>query len=312
MANNAETVANALKSEDNPAVPTPELDPESAQLLELFEEIDNPPEETPSEEPAPAEPSVKEDGPDDPPVDTASPPEPSPESGSSPDEPAPEASPLELEAPAIAPVPPTSEQTAATTAEEVKQRQEWRTDALVKIEKHYATQLEGDEMRDMLLAEPEKALPKIFANAYMDMYDSLLGGVTQSMPEQVRVVMSQQEKSAKDQADFFSRWPKLEEAYSGDTKKQKTINRTIQSYRVANPNATMSEAIEEAGAMAMVALRIPVEVSEKDTASPSKATKGFTPASPGGGAQHSSPAPAPKKLNEFETLAQELIDDDEV
>jgi len=305
MSNNAETVANALKSEDNPAVPTPELDPDTAQLLELFEDI----EETPPEEPAPAETPVIEDGPDDPPVDTASPPEPSPESGSSP---APVASPLELEAPAVVPAPPTDEQPTATAEEQVKQRQEWRTDALSKIEQHYATQLEGDEMRDMLLAEPEKALPKIFANAYMDMYDSLMGGVTQAMPQQVRSVMSQQEKTAKDQADFFARWPKLEAAYGENAEQQETINRTIKSYRAMNPNATMPQAIEEAGAMAMVALRIPVEVGAKDTASPPPtADKGFTPAAPGGGAQISSPAPAPKKLNEFETLAQEFIDDGE-
>jgi hypothetical protein len=202
---------------------------------------------------------------------------------------------------------------AAEPAPEPSQedRDAWRTEALAKLHAHYEKQLTGEEIRDQLLTEPEKALPTILANAYMDMYDSLMGGVGQALPNHVQNLMSQQAKNQQYESEFFNTWPALKEAYT-DGEKQQVIQRAIHSYRQMNPEAPVKQAIEEAGAMAMVALRIPVEGQAKDASPPPPTDKGFAPASPGGGAEIGVPPPAPKQLNEYEQLAQELIDDDEV
>jgi hypothetical protein len=309
---NEDVVANALKMNDNPDGGTPELDPESAELLKLFEDTEEeelgvPPPEKAVEA---AEPE-KEDGeaapaPEVAPQEEAAA-EPEPDSDTSQAE---ETKAPEAEAPALE-IP--DAKTAETQEPEisVEDRAKWRAEALDKIEAHYASQLSSEETRDLLLTEPEKALPKVLANAYMDMYDSLMGGVGQALPTQVQQVMQQTTKAQQYESQFFEKWPKLKEAYSAKAEDQQVIQRAILSYRQMNPEVPVQQAIEEAGAMAMVALRIPVDGTETPSAS-APADKGFAPASPGGGAEISTPPPAPKKLNEYEQLAQELIDDEEV
>lgn len=305
---NAEVVANALKLEDNPAEGVPELDPENAQLLKLFEETTS---ETPEEKVVTPTDSPPEDGIEPAPKDTASPEEDSTVSEPAPTEPTPDPSPAPVEEPTPEVVKlAVPEAVAAPKVPSPEERAEWRKGAIEKVTKHYETQLEGDEMRDLLLTEPEKALPGILANAYMDMYDSLMGGVSQSMPAHVQNIIQTQKANQEQETAFFEKWPKLKEAYSENAEKQGVIVRSIQLYRQANPQATVQQAIDEAGASAMVALRIPIgDVAGQPVIAE---TKGFAPAAPGGGAQVSLPQKPPKKLNEFEKLAEELLADDEV
>lgn len=316
---NESVVANALKMSDTPDEGTLELDEDTAALLKLFEETEfgddeggeeEVSEDVTTDEGAAAPEAEVEDGeeeeqPEVAPPETDSAEEPPGSDTSEVEEPpAPEAEAPTLEIPEAqrAPEPETPEAKAA--------REKWRADALRQIEEHYAQQLGGDETRDQLLTEPEKALPKILANAYMDMYDSLMGGVGQALPNHVETIMTAQRQAQQYEQQFFTQWPALKEAYS-DSEKQQVIQRAISTYRQMNPQAPVKQAIEEAGAMAMVALRLPVDGSSASTAAAPKET-GFAPASPGGGAEVSAPPPAPKKLNEYEQLAQELIDDDEV
>jgi hypothetical protein len=300
MTNNAEVVANALKMDDTPNVGEPQLDPENAQLLQLFEDTASS-DEPPGEGETPPEPST-EGGEGDKPPELAAPAEPPPA------EPTPPAEPV-LDPSQAAELPPAEPPAAAPPEPSAEDRIEWRKGAIEKVQEHYKGQLDNDEMRDLLLTEPEKALPQILANAYMDMYDSLMGGVTQSMPAHVQNIIRQQKESAANEAAFFDEYPALKEAYAESEEKQGIINRAVQTYRQMNPQATSQQAIKEAGAMAMVALRIPVPGAE---ASPPRPTdKGFAPAAPGGGTQGGTP-PAPKELNEFEKLAQEFVDDEEV
>lgn len=306
---NEEVVANALRMSDTPNEDGFSIDDENAQLLKLFEEGDDD-----YQEDASLDVDSEEDGREDEPDETAAAdstdkasaeePEPKPDSATStPEDAAGEETPqLQIPEAEAKPRAPTSSP---------EERAKWRADALAKIEEHYASQVASDEIRDQLLTEPEKALPKILANAYMDMYDSLLGGVGQTLPSQVQQVMQAQRKAQEYETQFFTEWPQLQEAYN-DNEKQQVIQRAVHSYRQMNPKAPVEQAIKEAGAMAMVALRIPLtEQGAGKTSSPPQ-TKGFSPASPGGGAERSSPPPAPKQLNEYEQLAQELIDDGEV
>lgn len=306
--NNADVVANALKLEDNPPEGVPELDPENAQLLKLFEETTS---DVPEDEEVETSESPPEDGAESPLEDTASPEVDSTVSDTAPTEPPPEPSPAtepEL-TPNLAKL-ETPEAVAVPTGPTTEERAEWRKGAVEKVQKYYETQLEGDEMRDLLLTEPEKALPGILANAYMDMYDSLMGGVSKSMPAHVQNILQTQKTNQAQEVAFFDKWPKLKEAYSEDDEKRGVITRSVQMYRQANPQATVQQAIDEAGASAMVALRIPIGDVAGHPVTP--ASKGFAPAAPGGGAQVSTPPKPPKVLNEFEKLAEELLADEEV
>lgn len=190
-----------------------------------------------------------------------------------------------------------------------EQRAQWRNETLSKLEQHYATQL-SDEDRDLLLTEPERVLPKLLARSYMDVYDSLMVGMSKQMPTQVTQLMEQQKQAAKAEEAFFGRWPKLKEAALADKSKADILRRTVQTYRQVNPNATPEQAIAEAGAMAMVALQIPLEADDK-AAAPKDEDKPFTPATPGGGSRVA-PPPAPRELNEYEKLAEELLHDEDM
>lgn len=196
----------------------------------------------------------------------------------------------------------------AKTNEELEaERAKWREESLSKIEDYYSSQL-SDEDKDLLLTEPDKVLPRLLARSYLDMYDSLMAGMTQQMPQQVTQLMETQKATQKAESAFFEKWPQLKSAAAESPEKAQILQRTVQAYRQLNPNAPLEQAITESGAMAMVALKIPLDVDKP--AEPEVVEKPFTPATPGGGGAQT--PSAPKELNPYEQLAQELVDDGEM
>lgn len=284
--------ADPPKEEILPGDAPGELDAEGQELVDLFSddpeaEVGDPPAKP---EPTKVEDKVPEKEPEPEKVDNQEPDPKVPPPEDKKDE-------ASLQLPVDAPVESDAPQQSAEELQ--KQREEWREKMSEQLEKHFAGMLTEDDARD-LISEPEKVLPKMFARSYLDMYDSIMAGMAQQMPNQVQNLISAQKQAVTAESTFYDRWPQLKEA-KGDT-----VMRTIQAYRQLNPEASLQQTVEEAGAMAMVALRMPLEPDKP----PVQADKviPFTPAPPGS----SKPAPKQKKQTEFEILAQELIDDEDM
>jgi len=286
MSKHGETVENALKvGEDVPNEGN--LDEESEALLALFEEKDPKAEVEAEEQKAQEEAQAEADASDDVPEPEEAGKEPTPPplgevQGLVPEEKAEEADPKEV----------------------AKQREEWRAQALEKLESYFSEML-SQEDKDLLLTEPDKVFARIMGHSYLDMYDTMMTNLTQQMPGRVAELIEMQQKAQTYEQQFYERWPQLREAAS-DQEKLGVIQRTVEAYRKVNPDAPVEQAIEEAGAMAMVSLRIPVE--EKKAEAPQE-KEAFTPASPGASA--TPPPKETKPTNPFEILAQEFLEDDE-
>lgn len=192
------------------------------------------------------------------------------------------------------------------SAEQIKQREEEAAARRLKLaedlEKNFSGML-TEEDRDALMTEPEKVLPRLMAQASLHTLEQFRQTMGQELPQHLNRLTAEQKAAQELEEKFYSRWPKLRDADKG------TVERVVKGYVAsAAQGVTPEQVIEEAGAMAMVALRIPVEESvPQKTVQPQK-SQPFTPAAPGGTVQRKVGAlPA---RNAFETLAEEFLEED--
>lgn len=180
-----------------------------------------------------------------------------------------------------------------------KQYSDQRGKAHNELVQHFSI---NEEDAGLLQTEPDKVLPKLAANLYLDVFEAVVKTVQGMMPSQVQNVMQTQTVNQKNETDFFGAWNKLDR---GNAEHTNMLTRIGTAYRQLNPQATKEQFIQEVGAQAMVALRIPLEADAPSTVAPAPAP--HRPAAP---AAHSQPAAKGKELNEYEQLANELLEDD--
>lgn len=287
-----ETVEKALESGDNPS---PEESQEIAQeakniyeALALDDEQDDDLVEIPSgEDEEPAAQATEEEV-EEPLVEET--PQPSSKKGEDPQPVAPQRP--------EAPVQP--------SAEQIKQREEEAAARRLKLaedlEKNFSGML-TEEDRDALMTEPEKVLPRLMAQASLHTLEQFRQTMGQELPQHLNRLTAEQKAAQELEEKFYSRWPKLREADKG------TVERVVKGYVAsAAQGVTPEQVIEEAGAMAMVALRIPVEESAPQKNVQPQKSQPFTPAAPGGTVQRK--VGAPPARNAFETLAEEFLEED--
>lgn len=161
--------------------------------------------------------------------------------------------------------------------------------------------LVSPEQREMLLTEPEKVLPGMAARIAVDTYDMVFHAVTSQLPRLIQAI-NQNESTAKGhETSFFDRWPALNKP-----EYKSALLRLAAAYRQANPTATPAQALEEIGAQAHFALRLPLEGMMAGNPAPVLAPqqRPFVPAAPGG-----APAATPRSGglpgNIFTELAQD-------
>jgi hypothetical protein len=197
---------------------------------------------------------------------------------------------------------PAREEVRLPSLEEIEaMRRKEREDAEQQLAQVFATALTAEDA-EALRIEPEKVLPKLLARAGVAMYQAASHSVMRTVPTIV-----EQERMARVAADdarqkFYDAWPQLEKP-----EYRETVERTVVAYRQMYPNVPLEQAVREAGAMAVVALRLPPEASVRESAPGTAATKPrFQPAAPGGGTVSTKPRPVE---NEFTKLAEELLQD---
>lgn len=157
-----------------------------------------------------------------------------------------------------------------------------------------------------LMAEPEKVLPRILAQAHANMLEQTVRVVQAQLPQWVSAMNSQHSAAQAYETQFFSEWPELK-----GTEKAPVIARTLAAYRQANPNAKPEDVIREGGVAALIALRIPIptRIAQANNAHNADATKPGASAPAVTASSASAVAPPQKSDNIFTVIAQEDVDD---
>lgn len=217
----------------------------------------------------------------------------------------PAATPVPAPAPTVTPVAaapvvqPTGDPSAQPiSTEEMVRRRETFIDSVA------ARYTLSEEDRNQMIAEPEKYWPKVIARTVVDTYDMVRAAVTRQMPTIIEGHLRTNKEADANGTAFFQRWPGLNkpELHEG-------LVRLVRGYRQANPQLSTQQVIEEAGAAAHMAFRIPYEAQPVSTtpAGPQAAPTGavpYRPAAPGG----APPASAATSENFWETLAREALE----
>ena len=168
-----------------------------------------------------------------------------------------------------------------------------RNTMLSDIEKGIVIPAEDEDV----LGGPEaaKVIKKLAAQNYLGVYEAVYNTLMNQLPH----VLAQHNAAARGeqqaQEQFYARWPALNKPEFTDT-----ITRSVGAYRHANPQANRQQVIEEAGAMAMMLLRLPVTPAVAAPVAPAPAP--HVPVAPGAAAGG---IPA-RDVNPFEVLAREF------
>lgn len=202
-------------------------------------------------------------------------------------------------APAPAPVAaPTATAQPTAPAAEPPKMEELRANA----EKHLLTAYAlSPEDADKMVSAPEEVVPKLMAKLHMDVLQAAVGGIMaylhNQVPQVVTTTMQQSRDRARLQKQFFAAWPMLGKKDHADT-----VRNVLRTYVSQNPTASAEQTIREAGAAAMIALRLPLP--GMPTAAPAVPTSSpHTPLAVGG----SSAAMPGLKKGAFEQFAEELV-----
>lgn len=171
----------------------------------------------------------------------------------------------------------------------------------------------SEEDEEKFLTSPNEVLPKMAANMYLDIFNSLTQVMHTQLPQLVQNVISQNSAREASRSAFNDAWPQLAKPeFAG------IVERIASTYNTNNPSATPEEAIAEIGAQVWVAAKLPIQdlaahVSGKPevpVAVPT-ITPQHRPASVGN-APRRAKAPVMRGVqNQFTDFAEELILDDE-
>jgi len=220
---------------------------------------------------------------------------------------APEAAPQVAPPPAPATAVPETQVQAPGTVDRQVEYTRLREQAISEFEKAYAFTPEDTKM---LMVEPEKLLPRLFARLHADIAQSVMAGLTQQLPVMMQSSRSVSNEQQKFSRQFFSTWPQLAQAVQGGNNAVvNDIKRGLQLQRQLDPTMKPEELIRSVGAAVMVKHQMPIQMAP--AAPPVSNVPPVRPMNPGGG----STIPAPRGPTNWvddmvKTLAEEEVDSD--
>ncbi len=175
-----------------------------------------------------------------------------------------------------------------------------RQEALQSVTDRYMI---SEEDTIALASEPEKVLPKLAAQIYLDAFENITQGIISVIPRMIENQMETKRVSDANTAEFYGKWEgKLD---MNNPKHHETVSRIANVYAQVNPDSNRERFIAEVGAQALMALGIPFEQIIDDP-EPEPKPKPFTPAKPGGiPARQGKPT-----TNEWGELAEDFIVED--
>lgn len=196
------------------------------------------------------------------------------------------------------------QQTEPVTAEAIEAAyQQYEANILPQLEQRYAL---SEEQLAELEENPGQAIPKIAARIHYQAQVAAYTGVMSQMPRIVHTMIVRERSIQQAEERFYSRWPQLREHESH-------VNATLQTYRRANPKATMQDMIERAGAMAMVSLGLDPRTQEQQQQEQQAAetTTAAAPARPAGTGGSGAARTADRgAVSIWEQMADEIEEED--
>lgn len=299
------------------------VDPEDVledEILAVFADEPSPAEDEPSADETDSTEPVSEEGEPEPeakveePKEVAEPAaaegEPTEEPKAEPkvEEPAPEpAAPPAAEAPVQQPEPaePAVPLAPVLTAEQVQEAYATqREEAIERLAKEqYALAPETVEALTETLGEDFVAsIPKMLSRVFVDAVGSSMQRTLQILPQAIASVMESRTQSDKSEVAFYAKWPGLRGHHP-------KVVQFAQAYRAVNPSASEDDFIQDVGAQVSVAMRIPIEGTAPAAVVPAvEPSKPFVPSK----GSATKPAAVPGTENQFEVLAEEIIEEDKV
>lgn len=144
---------------------------------------------------------------------------------------------------------------------------------------------------------PEEVLPRILAGVHMNVQGQMMQQVQQMMNQVVPQIIAQKQQSEEVENGFYSKWPKLKQH-------QKEVNNFAGVWRQMNPQASFEDAVENVGKHVMIALGYGLDGTAQQ-----EPVRSNLPPQPAGVSATVPPAPA-RQLNQFEAIAEELLEED--
>ena len=146
-----------------------------------------------------------------------------------------------------------------------KSREEIRSGLIEEISGRYSI---SEEDTELLRVEPEKVLPKLMGEAFVDIYEAVYYGIMSQMPDLVSNLSTRNTVATGHQDTVYKEFPEL-----NDPKYAEQLEIVGPAYRKAYPNATAEQAIEGIGKTAMAMLGLTKAVPEPDKPAPAAKPK---------------------------------------
>jgi len=179
---------------------------------------------------------------------------------------------------------PEAQQQQQAEAEPEPEQPDWerlRQEALQQLREEYKL---DEEAARRFEADPAATLPELAAQLHVRVYDAVFASIQQLIPQMVEAVLAQRERVQSFEQRFYERWPQLREHRA-------TVERFLQAYRMAVPNASEDELIRNVGAQAVIALQLPIEAKQQEPAAPQPPAPEPSPQAVGRERKGSRPAP---------------------
>lgn len=198
------------------------------------------------------------------------------------------------------PVTKTPEQIAAEQAEFARAESERNAKVQEDLEKQYQV---AEEDVPLLIAEPEKALPKLAAKLHMQVMQNVRNEVQQMMQQSVPAIVQNQQVMAAKNLEAKNAFYKVN---ADLVEHEATVLQVGAMYRQMNPQATPEKSIKDIGDLVRVSLGLPI---------PSQAPASQTQSAPirpaGVGSPPAQRTQARPAVAEGQTNWGELIDDED-
>jgi hypothetical protein len=114
-----------------------------------------------------------------------------------------------------------------------------------ELSKQYAL---SPEQEEAMILNPGKVMPGLAARLHTDVYEAVVHTVLAQLPGLVGQVNITQRTYSENESQFYSKWPELKGI---DPKKNDLLGKMAQNYRREFPDASLDEAIEDVGALAV-------------------------------------------------------------
>lgn len=231
----------------------------------------------------------------------------------------PPTTPPKKEEPASEETPPKSEEEkppeSPPTAKEEEAKPPEKTEEELKAERETARASLKDSLVERyklseedietVRTEPEKVLPGMLAEAFMDVFEAVNQRMQTMLPRAIEQISAQQTQVQAAETAFYTANPALDKAKHGEV-----VQRLGHAYRQANPSANMETFNREVGAQAIIALKIPFDtrtgkVIEEPVETPPATPPAFKPAQ-----ESSAHSPKPAEENFWTGLSREMDEED--